>query len=126
MIMKEDEKKLTAYHEAGHAIVGRLVPEHDPVYKVSIIPRGRALGVTWTLPNEDRLSMTRSDMFKQLSMMMGGRAAEEVALRAITGGASNDLLKATRMARRERRARCWISRNASLPVRLPQLIRPTR
>jgi cell division protease FtsH len=63
------------------------------VHKITIVPRGRALGITWTLPSEDRLSMTREDMYKQLSMMMGGRAAEEVALRSVTGGASNDLLQ---------------------------------
>jgi cell division protease FtsH len=99
MVMPEDERRNTAYHEAGHAIVAHLLPGHDPVQKITIVPRGRALGVTWTLPSEDRLSMTREDIFKQLSMIMGGRAAEEVALNAMTGGASNDLLKATRMAR---------------------------
>jgi cell division protease FtsH len=99
LVMPEREKRNTAYHEAGHAIVAHLLPGHDPVQKITIVPRGRALGVTWTLPSEDRLSMTREDMFKQLSMMMGGRAAEEVALRAVTGGASNDIMKATRMAR---------------------------
>ncbi|MCB9681563.1 MAG: ATP-dependent metallopeptidase FtsH/Yme1/Tma family protein [Alphaproteobacteria bacterium] len=99
MVMPEEERRNTAYHEAGHAIVAHLLPGHDPVQKITIVPRGRALGVTWTLPSEDRLSMTRDDMFKQLSMMMGGRAAEEVALNAVTGGASNDLLKATRIAR---------------------------
>jgi cell division protease FtsH len=99
LVMPEEEKRNTAYHEAGHALVAHLLPGHDPVQKITIVPRGRALGVTWTLPNEDRLSMSREDMYKQLSMMMGGRVAEEVALRSITGGASNDLLKATRMAR---------------------------
>jgi cell division protease FtsH len=99
LIMPDEERRTTAYHEAGHAIVAHLLPGHDPVQKITIVPRGRALGVTWTLPSEDRLSRTREDMFKQLSMIMGGRAAEEVALAAVTGGASNDLLKATRMAR---------------------------
>jgi cell division protease FtsH len=99
MVMPDEEKRNTAYHEAGHALIAHLLPGHDPVHKVTIVPRGRALGITWTMPSEDRLSMTREDMFKQLSMMMGGRAAEEVALRSVTGGASNDLLRATRMAR---------------------------
>jgi cell division protease FtsH len=99
LVMPEEEKRNTAYHEAGHAIVAHLLPGHDPVQKITIVPRGRALGATWTLPSEDRLSMTREDLLKQLSMIMGGRAAEEVALNAVTGGASNDLMKATRMAR---------------------------
>jgi cell division protease FtsH len=99
LVMPESERKTTAYHEAGHAIVAHLMPGHDPVQKITIVPRGRALGVTWTLPSEDRLSMTRGDMFKRLSMMMGGRAAEDVALNEMTGGASNDLMNATRMAR---------------------------
>ena len=99
LVMPEEERRNTAYHEAGHAIIAHLLPGHDPVQKITIVPRGRALGVTWTLPSEDRLSRTREDMLKQISMMMGGRAAEEVALSAVTGGASNDLLKATRMAR---------------------------
>jgi cell division protease FtsH len=99
MVMPESERRTTAFHEAGHAIVAHLLPNHDPVQKITIIPRGRALGVTWTLPSEDRLSMTRDDMYQRLSMMMGGRAAEEVALATMTGGASNDLMNATRMAR---------------------------
>jgi cell division protease FtsH len=99
LAMPEAERRNTAYHEAGHAIIAHLLPGHDPVQKITIVPRGRALGITWTLPSEDRLSMTREDMYKRLSMMMGGRAAEEVALHAVTGGASNDLLNATRMAR---------------------------
>jgi cell division protease FtsH len=99
LTMPEEERRNTAYHEAGHAIIAHLLPGHDPVHKISIVPRGRALGVTWTLPSEDKLSRTREDMYKQLSMMMGGRAAEEVALNSVTGGASNDILRATRMAR---------------------------
>ncbi|MCB9666022.1 MAG: ATP-dependent metallopeptidase FtsH/Yme1/Tma family protein [Alphaproteobacteria bacterium] len=99
LVMPDEERRSTAYHEAGHALIAHLLPGHDPVQKITIVPRGRALGVTWTLPSEDRLSMTRQGMYKQLSMMMGGRAAEEVALHEITGGASNDLLKATRIAR---------------------------
>ncbi|MGC6494236.1 MAG: ATP-dependent zinc metalloprotease FtsH [Myxococcota bacterium] len=99
LVLPEQEKRCTAYHEAGHALVAHLLPGHDPVLKVTIIPRGRALGVTMTLPSEDRLSMTREGMYKRMSMMMGGRAAEEVALQSVTGGASNDIAQATRMAR---------------------------
>ena len=78
MVMSEDEKKLTAYHEAGHAIVGRCVPEHDPVYKVTIIPRGRALGVTMFLPEEDRYSHSKQRLESQISSLFGGRLAEEL------------------------------------------------
>ena len=101
MIMKESEKKLTAYHEAGHAIVGRLVPEHDPVYKVSIIPRGRALGVTMFLPEEDRYSFSRKHLESQLSSLFGGRIAEQLIFGedAVTTGASNDIERATSIAR---------------------------
>jgi len=99
MRMPESEKKITAYHEAGHALIAHLLPGHDPVHKITIVPRGRALGLTWTLPDEDRLSMTREAMLKRIAMLLGGRAAEEVALATITGGAANDLEKATKMAR---------------------------
>jgi len=101
MIMKEEEKKLTAYHEAGHAIVGRLVPEHDPVYKVSIIPRGRALGVTMFLPEDDRYSYSKRHLESQLSSLFGGRIAEELIFgeEAVTTGASNDIERATSIAR---------------------------
>jgi len=101
MIMKEDEKKLTAYHEAGHAIVGRLVPEHDPVYKVSIIPRGRALGVTMFLPEDDRYSYSKQLLESQLSSLFGGRIAEQLIFgdAAVTTGASNDIERATSIAR---------------------------
>ncbi len=101
MIMKDDEKKLTAYHEAGHAIVGRLVPEHDPVYKVSIIPRGRALGVTMFLPEEDRYSYSRKHLESQISSLFGGRIAEQLIFGddAVTTGASNDIERATEIAR---------------------------
>jgi len=93
MVMNDDEKKLTAYHEAGHAIIGRLVPSHDPVYKVSIIPRGRALGVTMFLPEEDRLSYTKERLESQISSMYGGRIAEEMIFGVdhVTTGASNDI-----------------------------------
>ena len=101
MAMSEDEKKLTAYHEAGHAIVGRLVPEHDPVYKVTIIPRGRALGVTMYLPEGDKYSMNRVAIESQLCSLYGGRVAEELIFGAdkVTTGASNDIERATKMAR---------------------------
>ena len=101
MIMKDSEKKLTAYHEAGHAIVGRLVPEHDPVYKVSIIPRGRALGVTMFLPEDDRYSYSRKHLESQISSLFGGRIAEELIFGedAVTTGASNDIERATDLAR---------------------------
>jgi cell division protease FtsH len=99
MVVPDWERKNTAYHEAGHAIVAHLLPGHDPVHKVTIVPRGRALGVTWTLPSEDRLSQTRQDLYKSIAMAMGGRAAEEIALESITGGAKNDIQKATQMAR---------------------------
>src|SRR5579859_6902611 len=101
MVMGEDEKKLTAYHESGHAIVGRLVPDHDPVYKVSIIPRGRALGVTMFLPEEDRYSYSRRRLESQLSSLFGGRVAEELIFGndAVTTGASNDIERATLIAR---------------------------
>ncbi len=101
MIMKDDEKKLTAYHEAGHAIVGRLVPDHDPVYKVSIIPRGRALGVTMFLPEEDRYSYSRTHLESQISSLFGGRLAEQLIFGEdkVTTGASNDIERATEIAR---------------------------
>ncbi len=101
MVMSEHEKKLTAYHEAGHAIVGLMSPEHDPVYKVTIIPRGRALGVTMFLPEEDRYSYSRQRLQSQLAAMFGGRVAEEMIFGAggVTTGASNDIQKATEIAR---------------------------
>ncbi len=101
MVMSEKEKLNTAYHEAGHAIVGRLMPEHDPVYKVSIIPRGRALGVTMFLPEEDRYSHTRRHIISQVTSLFGGRVAEEMTLgkEGITTGASNDIQRATEIAR---------------------------
>ncbi len=101
MVMSEDEKKLTAYHEAGHAIVGLSVPEHDPVYKVSIIPRGRALGVTMFLPVEDRYSYTKQRLNSQICSLFGGRIAEETifGLDKVTTGASNDIERATDIAR---------------------------
>ena len=101
MVMSEKERVNTAYHEAGHAIVGRLVPEHDPVYKVSIIPRGRALGVTMFLPEEDRYSLSKRSILSQICSLYGGRIAEEMTLgkEGVTTGASNDIQRATEMAR---------------------------
>ncbi|HIM94991.1 MAG TPA: ATP-dependent zinc metalloprotease FtsH [Gammaproteobacteria bacterium] len=100
MAMDEAEKEMTAYHEAGHAIVGRLVPEHDPVYKVSIIPRGRALGVTMFLPEKDSYSISRRKLNSQISSLFGGRIAEELiyGVDAVTTGASNDIERATEIA----------------------------
>jgi len=101
MVMSEEEKKLTAYHEAGHAIVGRLVPAHDPVYKVSIIPRGRALGVTMFLPEGDRYSFSKQRLESQISSLFGGRIAEAIIFGAdyVTTGAQNDIERATDIAR---------------------------
>jgi len=101
MVMSEDEKKLTAYHEAGHAIVGRSMPSHDPVYKVSIIPRGRALGVTMFLPEVDRYSHSKEFLESQLCSLFGGRIAEELVFGAdkVTTGASNDIMRSTELAR---------------------------
>ncbi|MGH8560682.1 MAG: ATP-dependent zinc metalloprotease FtsH [Nevskiales bacterium] len=101
MVMSEDEKKLTAYHESGHAIVGLSVPEHDPVYKVSIIPRGRALGVTMFLPEDDRYSYSKQRLNSQICSLFGGRLAEELIFgpERVTTGASNDIERATEIAR---------------------------
>ncbi|MGB5324958.1 MAG: ATP-dependent zinc metalloprotease FtsH [Pseudomonadales bacterium] len=101
MVMSDKEKLNTAYHEAGHAIVGRLVPEHDPVYKVSIIPRGRALGVTMFLPEEDRYSHSKRHLLSQICSLFGGRIAEELinGEDGVTTGASNDIQRATQIAR---------------------------
>jgi cell division protease FtsH len=102
MVMTEDEKRLTAYHEAGHALVGLLVPGNDPLHKVTIIPRGRALGVTMNLPERDRLAMRKSEIEAKLAMIFGGRIAEELIFGAedVTTGASNDIQQATQLARR--------------------------
>ena len=102
MVMTEDEKRLTAYHEAGHALVGLLVPGNDPLHKVAIILRGRALGVTMNLPERDRLAMRKSEIEAKLAMIFGGRIAEELIFGAeeVTTGASNDIQQATQLARR--------------------------
>lgn len=102
MVMSEQEKEMTAYHEAGHAIVGRMVPEHDPVYKVSIIPRGRALGVTMYLPEQDRVSHSKEHLESMISSLYGGRIAEALIYGddKVTTGASNDIERATQIARK--------------------------
>jgi cell division protease FtsH len=101
MVMSEAEKKLTAFHEAGHAIVGLSVPSHDPVYKVSIIPRGRALGITMFLPEEDRYSYSKERLESSISSLFGGRIAEELVFgrESVTTGASNDIQRATELSR---------------------------
>ncbi|MEE2745244.1 MAG: ATP-dependent zinc metalloprotease FtsH [Pseudomonadota bacterium] len=102
MVMSDEEKKLTAYHEAGHAIVGLNVPKHDPLHKVTIIPRGRALGVTMSLPEKDRYSYSKAELISKLAVMYGGRIAEELVfgIDNVTTGAGNDIQQATEMARR--------------------------
>jgi cell division protease FtsH len=98
-LIGEREKRIIAYHEAGHALVAHVLPNADPVHKISIIPRGRALGYTQTLPTEDRFLVTRSEMIDELAMLLGGRVAEEMVIGDITTGAQNDLERATKVAR---------------------------
>jgi cell division protease FtsH len=100
MVMPEEERRNTAYHESGHAIVARLLPKTDPVHKVTIIPRGRALGVTMQLPVEDRYSYNRDYLLNNIAVLFGGRIAEELFMNQMTTGASNDFKRATEMARR--------------------------
>jgi cell division protease FtsH len=99
MVMPEEERRNTAYHEAGHALVARLLPKTDPVHKVTVIPRGRALGVTMQLPEGDRYSMDKERMLSTISVLFGGRIAEEVFMNQMTTGASNDFERATSLAR---------------------------
>lgn len=99
-IISEKEKRMTAYHEAGHAIVARLTPHADPVRKVTILPRGMALGITWQMPEEDKYSATKAEIIARITTLLGGRVAEEVVLEEITTGASDDLEKATSLTRR--------------------------
>jgi cell division protease FtsH len=99
MVMPEEERRNTAYHESGHALIGKLLPKCDPVHKVTIIPRGRALGVTMSLPAQDRYSYDKDYMLNQISMLFGGRIAEEVFMHQMTTGASNDFERATHIAR---------------------------
>ena len=97
--MPEEERRNTAYHESGHALIGKMLPKTDPVHKVTIIPRGRALGVTMSLPAQDRYSYDREYMLNQIAMLFGGRIAEEVFMHQMTTGASNDFERATQLAR---------------------------
>ncbi|MDR2365401.1 MAG: ATP-dependent zinc metalloprotease FtsH [Zoogloeaceae bacterium] len=99
MILTEEEKKATAYHESGHAVVASLLPGSDPVHKVTIVPRGRALGLTWQLPERDHISLYKDQMLNQITMLFGGRVAEELFVHRISTGASNDFERATGMAR---------------------------
>jgi cell division protease FtsH len=99
IVMPEEERRNTAYHESGHAIVAKLLPKTDPVHKVTIIPRGRALGVTMQLPEQDRYSMDRDRMLNTIAVLFGGRIAEEVFMNQMTTGASNDFERATSIAR---------------------------
>jgi cell division protease FtsH len=99
MMISEKEKRLTAYHEAGHTLVGMNLPHTDPIHKVSIIPRGQALGVTQTLPNEDMLNLSKEKGENFISFLMGGRVAEELVYGEMTNGASNDIERATELAR---------------------------
>jgi cell division protease FtsH len=100
MVISEEEKKSTAYHEAGHTLVAKLLPGTDPIHKVSIIPRGRALGVTMQLPIEDKHSYTKESLLDRIAVLMGGRAAEEIIFNTMTTGAGNDIERATDMARK--------------------------
>lgn len=99
MVMHEDEKKATAYHESGHAVVAATLPNTDPVHKVTIVPRGRALGLTWQLPERDRISMYKDQILNQIAILFGGRIAEELFVKRISTGASNDFERATQLAR---------------------------
>jgi len=100
MVLSEEEKRTTAYHEAGHALVARMIPGTDPVHKVTIIPRGRALGLTMQLPTDDRYTFPREFLYNNIAILMGGRAAEEIILNRITTGAGNDIERATDLARK--------------------------
>ena len=99
MVLSEDEKRATAYHESGHAIIATVMPKADPVHKVTIIPRGRALGVTWQLPERDRISLYKDQMLTEISVLFGGRIAEDLFVKNISTGASNDFERATKIAR---------------------------
>jgi cell division protease FtsH len=99
MVMPEEERRNTAYHESGHAVVAKLLPKTDPVHKVTIIPRGRALGLTMQLPSEDRYSLDKVRILDTIAVLFGGRIAEEIFMHQMTTGASNDFERATAMAR---------------------------
>jgi cell division protease FtsH len=98
-LISDDEKRVIAYHESGHALVGHVLPNTDPIHKISIIPRGQALGYTQSLPTEDKFLVRKGEMVDDLAMFLGGRVAEELATGDVTTGASNDLERATKMAR---------------------------
>ena len=100
MVISDEEKRVTAYHEAGHTLMAKLIPGADPVHKVTIIPRGQALGLTMQLPLEDRYSHSRQFLYNNLAILMGGRVAEELVLNDITTGAGNDIERATELARK--------------------------
>lgn len=100
MVMSDKQKETTAYHESGHAVVAKLLPGTDPVHKVTIIPRGRALGLTMQLPTEDRFNYERNEILNNIAILMGGRVAEEIFLNQMTTGAGNDIQRATELARR--------------------------
>src|SRR5262249_35803926 len=100
LVLSENERRTTAYHEAGHTLVGKFLPGTDPIHKVTIIPRGRALGVTQTLPTEDRVNMDKHKAENMISFLMGGRLAEELVLNQKTSGAGKDIERATEIARR--------------------------
>ncbi|MBC5815606.1 MAG: ATP-dependent zinc metalloprotease FtsH [Candidatus Eremiobacteraeota bacterium] len=100
VVMSQKEKEVAAYHESGHAIIGGMLPHSDPIHKVTIIPRGMALGITWSLPEDDRHSITKEELLAQITMALGGRLAEEIKFKDVTTGASNDFEKATEIARR--------------------------
>ena len=99
MVMREDERRNTAYHESGHAVVAKLLPKADPVHKVTIMPRGWALGLTWQLPEFDRISNYKDKMLEEISILFGGRIAEEIFMHQMSTGASNDFERATKLAR---------------------------
>ncbi len=99
MVLREEERRATAYHEAGHAIVAEILPGTDPVHKVTIMPRGWALGVTWQLPEQDQISHYKDKMLNEIAILFGGRIAEEVFIQQQSTGASNDFERATKMAR---------------------------
>src|SRR5664279_999915 len=99
MVMNEDERRNTAYHESGHAVIAKLMPKSDPVHKVTIIPRGRALGLTMQLPEEDRYAYDRVYLMSRIAVLFGGRIAEELFMHQMTTGAANDFERATQMAR---------------------------
>ncbi len=100
VVMSQQEKEVTAYHESGHALIGGLLPHHDPIHKVTIIPRGMAMGITWSLPEDDRHSQTKEQLLAAVCRLLGGRIAEEIKFKDVTTGASNDFEKATEVARR--------------------------